>query len=85
MKRLFVFIFFLSCSKDKINKSEECDENFNPPFSGTIFIDPDIITEEDPTTFISLSYAGTETRQMYDRRSGWITLEPFLFPAEYES
>ena len=84
MKRLIVFIFFLSCSKDKINKSEECDENFNPPFSGTIFIDPDIITEEDPTTFISLSYAGTQTRQMYDRRSGWITLEPFLFPAEYD-
>ena len=23
-----------------------------PPFSGTIFIDPDIITESDPTTFL---------------------------------
>tara|TARA_B100000902_G_scaffold398032_1_gene463538 strand:+ start:4904 stop:5671 length:768 start_codon:yes stop_codon:yes gene_type:complete len=84
MKKIFVFIFLLSCSKDKINEPHNCVDNFNPPFNGTIFIDPDIITEDDPTTFISLSYAGKETRQMYDRRFGWITLEPFLFPAEYD-
>ena len=84
MKKIFILIFLFSCSKDKINQPEECDENFNPPFGGTIFIDPDIITENDPTTFISLSYAGTGSRQMYDRRSGWVTLEPFLFPAEYD-
>ena len=84
MKKIFILIFLFSCSKDKINQPEECDENFNPPFAGTIFIDPDIITEDDPTTFVSLSYAGTGTRQMYDRRSGWVTLDPFLFPAEYD-
>ena len=62
----------------------ECDKIYNPPFEGTIFIDPDIITEDDPTTFVSLSYAGTGIREMYDRRLGWVTLEPYLFPAEYD-
>lgn len=55
-----------------------------PPFAGTIFIDPDIITESDPTTFVGLSYSGQGTRQMFDRRvDGWITLEPFLFDAMF--
>ena len=84
MKKIFILIFLISCLKDNLGKPEECDENYNPPFGGTIFIDPDIISESDPTTFVSLSYAGTGTRQMYDRRSGWVTLEPFLFPAEYD-
>ena len=29
-----------------------------PPFSGTIFLDPDIITANDATTFTGLTYAG---------------------------
>ena len=54
-----------------------------PPFDGTIFIDPDIITSEDPTSYQSLSYTGTGERTMYDRRSGWVNLEPFLFDANF--
>ena len=84
MKRIILLFLIFSCSKENVNETEECDQNYNPPFGGTIFIDPDIITQEDPTTFVSLSYAGTGSRQMYDRRSGWVTLEPFLFPAEYD-
>jgi hypothetical protein len=56
-----------------------------PPFAGTIFIDPDIITSADPTTFQTLTYAGVGTRTMYDRRvEGWITTSPFLFDAAFE-
>ena len=84
MKKLFLIFIILSCTKDITDESPTCDNIYNPPFGGTIFIDPDIITEEDPTTFVSLSYAGTGSRLMYDRRSGWITSEPFLFPAEYD-
>ena len=84
MKKLFLVFIILSCTKDITDESPTCDNIYNPPFGGTIFIDPDIITEEDPTTFVSLSYAGTGSRLMYDRRSGWITSEPFLFPAEYD-
>ena len=84
MKKLLLVFIILSCTKDITDKSPTCDNNYNPPFGGTIFIDPDIITEEDQTTFVSLSYDGTGSRLMYDRRSGGITSEPFLFPAEYD-
>ena len=56
----------------------------SPPFGGTIFIDPDIVTAADPTTFIGLESAGRATRTMYDRRTGWITLDPYLFVASFE-
>jgi hypothetical protein len=56
-----------------------------PPFAGTIFIDPDIITSADPTTFQSLSYAGRGDRTMYDRRvAGWITANAYLFDVTFD-
>ena len=79
MRKILILILFFSCSKESVNDNNECDNNYDPPFGGTIFIDPDIITEDDPTTFVNLSYAGTGKRQMYDRRTSWVNLEPFLF------
>ena len=38
------------------------------PLDGTIFIDPDIITSEDPTSYQSLSVEVSPS-EMYDRRS----------------
>jgi len=56
-----------------------------PPFSGTIFIDPDIITVADPTTFVGISPAGQGSRTMFDRRvTTWITVDAFLFSASYD-
>ena len=56
-----------------------------PPFEGTIFIDPDIITPSDPTTFQDLSVAGQGSRTMFDRRvDGWITVEAHLFNANFD-
>ncbi len=61
-----------------------CSDDTKPPFSGTIFIDPDIITEKDPTTFISLYYSGQELRTMFDRRENdWIEVDAFIFPSLY--
>ncbi len=55
-----------------------------PPFSGTIFIDPNIITAADPTTFTGLTYAGQGTRTMFDRRvDGFIEVNAFLFNATF--
>jgi hypothetical protein len=55
-----------------------------PPFSGTIFIDPDIITASDPTTFTNLTYAGRGMRLMYDRRiNNFTTLNAYLFNARF--
>ena len=51
-------------------------------FAGTIFIDPDIITDHDPTAYTSIIYSGQGERTMFDRRlGGWITTDPFLFDA----
>ena len=56
----------------------------DPPFSGTIFIDPDIITPEDPTTFTGLTHTGRGMRRMFDRRvSDWIDVEAILFEASF--
>jgi hypothetical protein len=56
-----------------------------PPFGGTIFIAPDIITSDDPTTFLGLTDAGQGSRTMFDRRvNGWITLDAFLFDASFD-
>ena len=54
-----------------------------PPFSGTIFLDPDVILPTDPTTYVDLEDAGQGERLMFDRRSGWVTLNAYLFNASY--
>jgi hypothetical protein len=56
-----------------------------PPFSGTIFIDPDIITPADPTTFQDAPYIGQGLRQMFDRRvNNWINVNAYLFRATFD-
>ncbi len=57
-----------------------------PPFAqGTIFMDPDIITDSDKTLFINLSYAGQAKRTMFDHRvDKSLTLSPYLFNSFYE-
>jgi len=65
-----------------VNPSEVPD---SPPFSGTIFVDPDIVTPDDPSSFLSISANGTGERVMFDRRvNDWVTLSPYLFNAEYD-
>lgn len=55
----------------------------DPPFGGTIFLDPNVITAEDPSSFTGLAFLGTGLRTMYDRRIGWVQLEAFLFEASF--
>ena len=55
-----------------------------PPFSGTIYIDRDIITTSDPTTFQGASYAGQGLRTMFDRRvNSWINVNAYLFNTSF--
>lgn len=56
-----------------------------PPFAGTLFVDPDIITDNDPTTYVSTSFVGRETRNMFDRRTNkfGIVNNVFLFDVKY--
>jgi hypothetical protein len=55
-----------------------------PPFSGTIFIDPDIVTAADPTTFTGATYTGQGNRTMFDRRTNsFNTVNAYLFNATF--
>ena len=40
----------------------------DPPFDGTVFIDPDVITPSDPSTLLNVTYDGRGERTMWDNR-----------------
>ena len=54
---LLIIVFTFTCAEAK------------PPFGGTIFVNRDIITPDDPTAFESLSKSGKGQRKMFDRRA----------------
>ena len=55
-----------------------------PPYSGTAFLNPNLITDADPTAFETLTYTGTGTRLMFDRRTASFADTPaYLFDATY--
>lgn len=57
-----------------------------PPFSGSIFMDPDIITEADTSLFENIEFRGEGERLVFDRRSNqWITLNVFLFESQFRT
>jgi hypothetical protein len=77
-----VGLLLLACNSDN---GPSMTVNPTPPFGGTIFLDPDIITASDPSSFVSLTFTGQEERTMFDRRvNDWITNEPFLFDATFD-
>ena len=56
-----------------------------PPFEGTVWVDPDIITPADPTTLQSLAYAGRGRHLVYDRRpNDWVWMSVHLFDVRFE-
>jgi len=56
----------------------------DPPYAGTIFIDPDIITASDPTTYLSVVAKGRGQRSMFDRRTNsFNTVNARLFTASF--
>lgn len=55
-----------------------------PPFGGTVFLDPDIIPSDSPTRFLTATYAGQAPRLMFDRRlNAFATFQAYLFQASY--
>ena len=57
----------------------------SPPFAGTVFIDPDVITPSDPSSLIDVTYAGRGERTMFDRRpADWVVLDAYLFNARFD-
>jgi len=56
----------------------------DPPYWGTIFVERDIITPDDRTTYKKKTYKGTGMTWMYDRRVGWITVNAYLYEAKFK-
>jgi len=55
-----------------------------PPFSGTVFLDSDILTAEDPSSFVQVVAAGTGLREVFDRRvNNFVSIDARLFSAYY--
>ena len=53
-----------------------------PPFGGTVFISPDIITTADPSGLTGVTYTGRGDRTLWDYRVlDWITVNTYLFEA----
>lgn len=76
MKQLFLFGFMMLTA---IILSAQ------PPYSGTIFIDSDIITASDPSAIQSTTYTGQGMVTMYDRRiPDWVTVNAYLFDVVWE-
>lgn len=56
----------------------------DPPFSGTLFISPDMMSDADPTSFRGATYLGQGDRVMFDRRTAsFETFNAHLFDARY--
>ena len=63
-----------------IRRAEPAD----PPYSGTIFLDDDIITSADPFALRDITYTGRGQRRMFDRRvDDFRTVRAYLFRARY--
>ena len=57
-----------------------------PPYSGTIFLDPDIVTPADLSLFQGATYTGRGTRTVYDRRSNsFVQINAYLLALDYSS
>jgi len=55
------------------------------PYWGTIFIESDIITPADPSTYQSATYKGQGNRVVYDRRTAsWVTINAYLFDVVWD-
>ena len=88
---VLALLLLTSCGSEATAPTDSEDDlplptaSTEPPFWGTIFIDPDIITSSDPTTFQSLAFTGQGSRTMFDRRvNGWITVDAYLFNASFD-
>lgn len=77
---LTLLLALTACGSDPVGPVEP-----RPPLGPTIFMDPDIITSDDPSSFVSMTVAGTEGRLMFDRREDdFVTYEAHLFDASYD-
>ncbi len=55
-----------------------------PPFSGTVWVTPEILGPDDPSSFGSVTHTGRGFREIFDRRANaWITVNAYLFDVQF--
>ena len=55
-----------------------------PPFAGTVWVTPEILGPDDPSSFGSVTYTGRGTREIFDRRANaWIMVNAYLFDVRF--
>ena len=74
-------VFLLTTLGQEVQSTDQTD----PPYAGTVWIDPDIITPSDPTALASVTDAGRGRRTMFDRRvKDRIVVDAYLFLARFD-
>lgn len=69
---LLIYLFTLSVSNIIFAQT--------PPYAGTIFLNPNILTSSDVSTIQSTTYTGYGTKTVFDRRTNnWETISAYLF------
>jgi len=82
---VFTIVLLGNCSNADNSDDIKPTEPLDPPFSGTIFLDPDIILPDDPSAFVEVTENGQGERRVFDRRAdNWVTINAYLFNASYE-
>ncbi len=55
-----------------------------PPFGGTVWVTPEILGPDDPSSFGSVTHTGRGFREIFDRRANaWITVNAYLFDVQF--
>ena len=71
--------------QDVATEKPDQSDTASPPYQGTVFVDPDVITPSDPSSLIGVTYAGRGARTMFDRRpADWVVLNAYLFDARFD-
>ena len=64
MRRILLTLFLLA----PLGWEAQSGDQVDPPYGGTVWIDPDIITPSDPTALVSVTDTGRGERTMFDQR-----------------
>lgn len=76
----------LTAACDSRASLDPTEPGSEPPFPGTIFLDPEFVLDDDPTTFAdtAVTYQGQESRQLFDRRvDQYVTVDAHVFDVRF--
>ncbi|MYJ75183.1 MAG: hypothetical protein F4089_08820 [Gammaproteobacteria bacterium] len=60
------------------------EHNGRPPFGGTVWITPNLITPSDPTSLIDVTYVGRGARELLNPHADtWEVIDTYLFDVQY--